>query len=412
MLEFFNRYIFGVAVPLCLMAAGVFYAWRLRRLYLRHPGVIIRGMLGRAAVWNVAIARSVGAGRHTRGGNIVGVASAIYLGGFGAVFWMWVSALAAMLLKYAETVIALSHRRLGRDREYHGGPMFYIRDFFGSRGLGFAGRLLAALFALLCIVDSLAIGCVIQVNAVTRAFWGVMGLDTALSGGVFAFLAMSVIVTGARGISELTERLVPFMTIIYIVLSLAVMLSRPAGTLEAFGKIFAGALAPASVSGGAVGYMVLRAVRFGVMRGLMSNEAGCGTAPIAHAGSSARYPSEQGFWGIFEVFVDTILLCTMTAIVVIIGYDKAAAFGEDSMMMTLTAYSAVLGGWSEYCMCVMVLFFGFATVVCWAHYGWSARYLSEKRAWRNLYRRHGAAMLGARSASGQVWGPPTLCSGR
>ena len=174
-------------------------------------------------------------------------------------------------------------------------------------------------FALLCIIDSMAMGCVIQVNAVTSAFYGVMGLDTALCGGVFTFLAVAVIVTGARGISELTERLVPLMTIIYIVLSLAVMLARPGEVFRALGKIFAGALAPASAGGGAVGYVISRGVRFGVMRGLMSNEAGCGTAPIAHAGSSARYPSEQGFWGIFEVFVDTILLCSMTAIVVIIG---------------------------------------------------------------------------------------------
>jgi AGCS family alanine or glycine:cation symporter len=415
-LEFFNRYIFGVIVPLGLMAAGVFYAWRLRGLYLRHPGVIIRGMLGRGGgvgmppgrALSLALAGTLGVG------NIVGVASAIYLGGFGAVFWMWVSALAAMLLKYAETVIALNHRRLGGDGLYHGGPMFYIRDFFDSRGLGFAGRLLAVVFALLCIIDSMAMGCVIQVNAVTSAFYGVMGLDTALCGGVFTFLAVAVIVTGARGISELTERLVPLMTIIYIVLSLAVMLARPGEVFRALGKIFAGALAPASAGGGAVGYVISRGVRFGVMRGLMSNEAGCGTAPIAHAGSSARYPSEQGFWGIFEVFVDTILLCSMTAIVVIIGYDKAAVFAEDSMMMTLTAYSSVLGGWSEYCMCAMVLFFGFATVICWAHYGMECvRYLSGRKVWIYLFiSAYGLAMLwGAVSEPGGIWGAADLALG-
>lgn len=285
--------------------------------------------------------------------------------------------------------------------------MFYIKDFFTSRGMGATGRLLAAFFALLCIIDSITMGCVIQVNAVTRSFLGVAGLDTAFVGGVFAFLAVAVIVTGAKGISNMTEKLVPFMTALYIVLSLAVMFLRPDEVLPAVGAIIKGAFAPESAAGGAVGYLVMRGIRFGAMRGLMSNEAGCGTAPIAHAGSNARYPSVQGFWGIFEVFVDTILLCTMTAIVVIIGYGEAVAYGEDPMMMTLTAYSSVLGHWSEYCICAMVLFFGFATVTCWAHYGMECvRYLSEKKIWKYLFIAvYGGAMLwGAVSAPGEVWG--------
>lgn len=274
-LEFFNRYIFGVMVPLALIAAGVFYALRLWRLWLRHPGLIIYGMLGRGAgagmpplrALSLALAGTLGVG------NIVGVASAVYLGGPGAVFWMWISALAAMLLKYAETVIAQNHRRSGRDGEYHGGPMFYIRDFFGSRGLAFSGRLLASLFALLCIIDSLTMGCVIQVNAVTRAFYGVMGLDTALCGGVFAFLAVAVIVTGAKGISELTERLVPFMTVLYVVLSLTVMLKRSQDVPAAFGRIFSGAFSLRSAGGGGCGIcdftgdQVRGDARFDVKRG-------------------------------------------------------------------------------------------------------------------------------------------------
>ena len=251
MLEFFNRYIFGVIVPLGLMAAGVFYAWRLRGLYLRHPGVIIRGMLGRGGgvgmppgrALSLALAGTLGVG------NIVGVASAIYLGGFGAVFWMWVSALAAMLLKYAETVIALNHRRLGGDGLYHGGPMFYIRDFFDSRGLGFAGRLLAVVFALLCIIDSMAMGCVIQVNAVTSAFYGVMGLTRRLRRCFY-------ISCGGRdchrsaGHLGATERLVPLMTIIYIVPRWRSSLARPGEVFRALGKYLPARLllqAPAGV---------------------------------------------------------------------------------------------------------------------------------------------------------------------
>ncbi len=409
MLEFVNRYIFGIAVPFALLAAGVYFAVRLKLFFLRHPEVMLRGMLSRGCGGGMSPARAVSlALAGTLGvGNIVGVASAIYLGGFGAIFWMWVSALAAMLLKYAETVIAFGHRRSGRDGAYHGGPMYYIKDFFASRGSGVTGKLLAAVFAALCILDSLTMGCVIQINAVARSFLGVAGLDTAFTGGVFAFLAIAVIVTGAEGISNLTEKLVPFMTALYIVLSLAVMLLRHDDVVPAFAAIIRDAFSPTSAAGGAAGYLVLRGIRFGAMRGLMSNEAGCGTAPIAHAGSNARYPAEQGFWGIFEVFVDTILLCTMTAIVVIIGYGEAAEYGMDSMMMTLRAYSSVLGGWSEYCICAMVLFFGFATVTCWAHYGMECvRYLSEKKIFKYLFiAAYGLAMLwGAVSAPGRVWG--------
>jgi AGCS family alanine or glycine:cation symporter len=409
MFEFFNKYIFGVAVPFSLIAAGVFFAVKLKLFYLRHPVVMVRGMLSRGSGGGMSPVRAVSlALAGTLGvGNIVGVASAIYLGGFGAIFWMWVSALAAMLLKYAETVIAFGHRRSGRDGAYHGGPMFYIKDFFASHKMGTAGRLLAAVFALLCIIDSITMGCVIQVNAVTRSFLGVAGLDTAFAGGVFTFLAIAVIITGAKGISNMTEKLVPFMTALYIVLSLAVMFLRPDEVLPAVGAIVKGAFVPESAAGGAAGYLIMRGIRFGAMRGLMSNEAGCGTAPIAHAGSNARYPAIQGFWGIFEVFVDTILLCTMTAIVVIIGYGEAIAYGEDPMMMTLTAYSSVLGHWSEYCICAMVLFFGFATVTCWAHYGMECvRYLSEKKAWKYIFiASYGVAMLrGAVSAPGEVWG--------
>ncbi len=409
MLEFINTYILGAAVPTALMAGGLFYAVRLRFFNLTHPRAIIKtlaapsgdGMSPLRALC-LALAGTLGVG------NIVGVASAIYLGGVGAIFWMWVSAAAAMLLKYAETVLALGHRRTDESGVRHGGAMYYIRDFFTSRGLGRVGTVLAAIFALLCVADALSMGCVIQINAVSRSLLGVCGLGTAFTGGVLAVITVAVLASGRDGVAALTGRLVPFMTLIYIVMSVAVMVLRRDGLAEAFGSIFAVAFRPESTFGGAAGFLLSRGVRFGTMRGLMSNEAGCGTAPIAHSGSNATYPAQQGIWGIVEVFVDTILLCTMTALVIILSLDDVLAYGSDPIMMTLKAYSLVLGRWSEYVMCIMVLFFGFATVVCWGHYGIECvEYLARRRrrGWRRAFIViYGVAVLaGALSAPERVW---------
>lgn len=409
MLEFINTYIFGVATPFALMAAGIFFLFRLKFFHIIRPRLVWQTLTAGDAgdgtspvkALSLALAGTLGVG------NIVGVASAIYLGGVGAIFWMWVSAAAAMLLKYAETVLALRHRRQGSDGEYHGGAMYYIKDMFRGRGKAWWGGVVSSVFALLCIVNALSMGCVIQVNAVSHALQGVWGIGTALTGGVLAVITMAVITSGRDGITALTAKLVPLMTGAYIVMSVAVMVLRRDCLPVAFTSIFEDAFDLRSAAGGALGFLVSRGVRYGTMRGLMSNEAGCGTAPIAHAGSSAKYPAQQGIWGIFEVFVDTILLCTMTAVVIIISLDEAMIYGADPIMMTIRAYSAVLGGWSEYVMGGMVLFFGFATVICWAHYGMECvSYLSRRRSWRRAFvAAYGTAVaVGAVIAPDAVWG--------
>ena len=416
MLEFLNTYIFGLAVPAALIAAGVFFSFRLKFFQILHPFVIIKTLSAKSdsdgmspvRALSLALAGTLGVG------NIVGVASAIYLGGVGSIFWMWVSAAAAMLLKYAETVLALRHRRPGDDGAYHGGAMYYIKDAFSSVGLKKLGGAVAAVFALLCIVNALSMGCVIQVNAVSRALLGVCKIQTAFTGGVLAVLTVAVIVGGREVISRLTERLVPFMTVAYVVMSAAVMVLRADSVPAAFASIFEDAFRLDSAVGGVFGFALSRGVRFGTMRGLMSNEAGCGTAPIAHAGSSAKCAAQQGIWGIVEVFVDTILLCTMTAVVIIISLSEVSVYGADPIMMTLRAYSAVLGGWSEYVMAAMVLFFGFATVICWAHYGMECvSYLSTRCTWRWVFiAAYGAAVaVGAVTAPETVWGVADLALG-
>ncbi len=420
MLEFINTYIFGLAVPAALIAAGLFFSFRLKFFHILHPSVIFKTLSAKSYADGMSPVRALSlALAGTLGvGNIVGVASAIYLGGVGSIFWMWVSAAAAMLLKYAETVLALRHRRADQNGELHGGAMYYIKDAFSAWGLKKIGGAVAAVFAILCIVNALSMGCVIQVNAVSRALLGVCNIGTAFTGGVLAVLTVAVIVGGREGISRLTERLVPFMTVAYVVMSVAVMIIRADCVPDAFGAIFKDAFKADSALGGVIGFALSRGVRYGTMRGLMSNEAGCGTAPIAHAGSSVRHAAQQGIWGIVEVFVDTIVLCTMTAVVIIISLGEVSVYGTDPIMMTLRAYSAVLGGWSEYVMAAMVLFFGFATVICWAHYGMECvSYLSVRSTWRRTWQwafiaAYGVAVaVGAVTAPEAVWGVADMALG-
>lgn len=405
---FINEYIFGIGVPLMLICSGVFYGFETKFFYLRHPMVMVRSMLKKPdkdgisplSAVTLALAGTLGVG------NIVGVSSAIFLGGFGSIFWMWISALAAMVLKYAEIVLAVNHRRVGIDGTYHGGAMYYILDCFSNARVRRIGYAVAGVFAILCIIDSITMGCVIQVNAVSHAFLGVFGVPTALTGLILAPLTAIIISGGAKGISSVTEKLVPIMTVGYIVMSVAVMVIRRDALPQAFSQIFAGAFSPRSAAGGVIGFIMSRSLRYGTMRGLVSNEAGCGTAPIAHASSNTRSPAEQGFWGIFEVFVDTILLCTMTAIVIIVSYESVEMYGDDSIMMTLRAYSAVLGSWAEYFMCFAVLLFGFATVICWAHYGSECvRYLTQRKIFKWIYVAVYSifVMVGAVAAPNSVW---------
>lgn len=389
MLEFINEKIVSVLAAIMLLSIGVLFTVRLKFFYLRHPIKIMKSMLGRESgngnspfrAVTLALAGTLGVG------NIAGVASSIAIGGYGSVFWMWVSALVAMVLKYAEIVLAINHRRVDReDGELYGGAPYYIKDMLAERGKALMGKILAGLFALLCIVNSVTMGCMIQANAVSTALEGTFDLEPWIVGAVVAVLCCFVITGNAKWVSGFCEKTVPIMTLGYIVISMAVIFVRREDVGGAFSLIFEDAFALDSAAGGIVGFLVSSKLRAGVMRGLMSNEAGCGTAPTAHASSNARSAAKQGFWGIFEVFVDTILLCTFTAIVIILAGDSVFAYSENPMMMAVKAYSSVLGVWSEYYMCISVFLFAFATMVCWAHYGKeSLRCISKKRLTAAVY---------------------------
>lgn len=371
MLSWLNTCISGVLTPAVLMGCGVVFLLYLRGGPVRHLRTVVRAMTRRERrdgispfrALTLALAGTLGVG------NIVGVASAIALGGAGAIFWMWVSAAVAMILKYAEIVLAVRHRRTDARGHHTGGAMYYIRDGLAARHRPRLGGALAAVFAVLCIADALCMGCVIQVNAVAHAFRGVFGVPLAVSGLVLMLLCLLLVGRGAARLSFLTERLVPLMTGGYLLLSVAVLVLRADAIPAALAGIVRDAFTPQSAAGGVLGFVLHRGIRYGTMRGLLSNEAGCGTAPIAHAAADTKSPVEQGFWGLFEVFVDTILLCTVTALVILVEPHVLTAYAGDGIMVTIGAYAAALGQGAACFLAVAVLLFGFATVLCWSHYG-------------------------------------------
>ena len=367
MLEFINKYILGVSVPCALMAVGVFFLFRLKFFPLTKAPQIARALTKKRKDSFRALALSLAG---TLGvGNIVGVASAIHAGGFGAIFWMWVSAAVAAVLKYAEIVLAMRHR-VPSGTGFKGGAPYYIRSCL-ARSFPRLGLLLSALFAFFCILNCFSMGAVMQTNAISDAFWGAWGVPKAVCGVFLAILAFFILRGGAGRIVRLTSALVPFMSVLYVILSLAVIIPHVEMIPSVFEQIIGSAFSKESAAGGIFGFLLSRALRFGVARGLFSNEAGCGTSPTAHI-SSESPPCEQGFMGIVEVFIDTLLLCSLTGAVVMLRYDDVSHLGESPMKAVLKAYSGAfsptVGGVVEVLMVIMVLCFGVATVSCLSHY--------------------------------------------
>ena len=409
-ISFINKYFFGIGIPFLLMGAGIFYCIRLKFFHFLHPIKVLRsfksersGGVSSLKAMMLALAGTLGVG------NMVGVASAIALGGFGAVFWMWVSALIAMILKYAEIVLAMLYRKYDEGGRPYGAAMYYIRACFRGR----LGAALAGIFAVFCIINAFSVGSMIQVNAAAEAMNGVFGTPPIVIGLIFAAITLVAILRGSTGILALTEKLVPLMTLGFTVISVAVIVMRPSDALAAIEKIFSNAFSFQSGAAGVSGFLLSGAIRYGTMRGILSNEAGCGTAPAAHAVSSCREPARQGTWGIFEVFVDTILLCTLTAIVIIIGYDAIDPSG-DFMMMTVAAYESVIGRAAGYFLAIAVMLFGLATVLCWAHYGevgvnYFSRRAGVRRAYKLIYSL--CVFLGALVSTDVLWESADLSIG-
>jgi len=409
MLEFLNRYFFGISVPLLLVFAGIYLTFKLKCFYIFHPIKVIKtffkkqpgsGISPFSAV-STALAGTLGVG------NIVGVASALSLGGYGAIFWMWISAVCASVLKYSEIALSVSHRRYRADGSPHGGAMYYIFDYLNAHKKPTFGIFLSGIFAGLCILDSFTMGCIVQINSAANAIHTTLGIDALWIGIGVALFVLFIVLTGKRSIFALNEKLVPFLSLGYILISIIIIIIKKDMLPTAFGLIFKNAFCFDSAMGGFIGFILSRSLRYGTMRGLLSNEAGCGTAPLAHSAANTKSPAEQGFWGIFEVFIDTIILCTMTALVIIVSTDCTPLPNLDGINLTIFSYSQVIGTYAGFFIALSILFFGFATILCWAYYGLECvSFLTNKKAFSYLYIASflGCIIYGSLIAPENIWG--------
>jgi len=377
-----NNFIWGVPAMICIIGVGLYLSIRTNFLQIRKFPYAMKITLGRMLKKReasdgaltpfqavcTALAATVGTG------NVAGVAGAIAIGGPGAIFWMWISALLGMCTKFSEVTLAVHFRERNKDGDYVGGPMYYIKN-----GLKKHWYWLAYLFSAFGVLTVFGTGNATQVNTITTAIdsalynYNLISEDGAATlnliiGIVLAGLIALILLGGIKRIGQVTEKLVPFMAIMYILLALGVIVVHVGAVPAVFSAIIRGAFDPAAVTGGAVGSFFM-SMKKGVSRGIFSNEAGLGTGSIAHACADTRKPVKQGFFGIFEVFVDTIVICTLTALVILcsgvpVGYGAAA--GAE---LTISGFTSVYGGWVSIFTAVAMCCFAFSTIIGWGLYG-------------------------------------------
>ena len=380
-LDFCNKFIFGPSLPIIIFCAGGYLLFKYGSFIFTKPKSIARVLTRKNEKSGIspfktamlALASTLGVG------NIVGVSTAIFSGGPGAVFWLTLSAVMAMPLKYGEVVLAMKYRTKKGD-EYRGGAMYYMRDCLKNKTLSFV-------FAFLCIVNAFTVGNVVQINAVTESFESFFSVKPIYIGFILSVVIFLSICKGTKRISEITSKVIPLSTLVYVLLSAYILLINTDRLYDIAKLIISEAFNVKAALGGVGGYSIIRALRYGVARGIMSNEAGSGTSPIAHAKSNLKSPAEQGFWGIFEVFADTVVMCNLTAFVVLLSYgDGVVRKGLSGMALVLYSYTKYAGNFAGYIIVISVLLFAYATVVCQGFYGRECTYyLTEKKRNINLY---------------------------
>lgn len=377
-----NNFIWGVPAMICIIGVGFILSFRTRFVQIRKFPYAIKSTIGRmfkkktASDGSItpfqavctALAATVGTG------NIAGVAGAIAIGGPGAVFWMWVSALLGMCTKFAEVTLAVHFREKNKDGDYVGGPMYYIKN-----GLSKNWHFLAYLFSLFGVITVFGTGNATQVNTITTAInsallnYNLIGEDTTktvslIIGIVIAFAVGLVLLGGIKRIGNVCEKLVPFMAVFYVILAIGVVVLNISKIPSVFYSIFYGAFNPGAVTGGAVG-MLFISMKKGVSRGIFSNEAGLGTGSIAHACADTQKPVKQGLFGIFEVFADTIVICTLTALVILCS-GTAIQYGNPAgAELTISGFTSTYGNWVSIFTAVALCSFAFSTILGWGLYG-------------------------------------------
>lgn len=421
-----NNFIWGVPAMICIIGVGLYLSLRTGFVQIRKFPYALKTTLGRIfkkkeasdgsmtpfqAVCT-ALAGTVGTG------NIAGVAGAIAIGGPGAVFWMWVSALLGMCTKFTEVTLAVHFRERNRHGDYVGGPMYYIKN-----GLGKNWRFLAVLYSAFGVLTVFGTGNATQVNTITTA------IDTALInfnvisesstgrlnlilGIVITLLVGMVLLGGIKRIGSVSEKLVPFMALFYIVLALGVVILNIGRVPAVFHDIVYGAFNPSAVTGGVIGSFFL-SMKKGVSRGIFSNEAGLGTGSIAHACADTSKPVKQGMFGIFEVFADTIVICTLTALVILCGGEGIQYGVAAGAELTISGFVTTYGSWVTIFTAIAMCCFAFSTILGWGLYG--ARCVEfvfttkVVKPFMIVYAL--VAILGATVDLGIIWGIADTCNG-
>ena len=384
-----NGFVWGIPMLVLLIGTGIMMTFRTGFFQLTHIGHWFKNTIG--ALFSdknvtahtekhdksisqfqslcTALAATVGTG------NIAGVSAAIVSGGPGAVFWMWVVSFFGMMTNFSENVLGIYYRRKNEKNEWCGGAMYYLRDGLGSRkGFKKIGAVLATLFAVFCVLASFGIGNMSQVNTIAANVNKTFGISTTVIGLALMALSAVVIIGGIKRIASVTELLVPFMAVAYIVGALVIIIGRINMIPEVIISIIKGAFAMRSVGGGIVGYGVMTAVTWGMKRGVFSNEAGLGSSVMVHSASNVKEPVTQGMWGIFEVFADTIIICSLTAFVIL---STGLVDLETGMMISTStstalvseAFSTVFGRFGSVFITIAIFLFAYSTTLGWSEYG-------------------------------------------
>lgn len=377
-----NGFIWGVPAMICIIGVGLLLSVRTRFIQVRKFGAALKNTIGKIfdktqakdgsmspfqAVCT-ALAGTVGTG------NIAGVAGAIALGGPGAIFWMWCSAFLGMCTKFSEVTLAIHFREKNANGEYVGGPMYYIKN-----GLSKKWHFLAVLYALFGVLTVFGTGNATQVNTIVSSIHSALHNLHIIDGtvderanlifGIFiaAFVSM-VLLGGIQRIGQVSEKLVPFMAALYVILAIGVVILHISRVPAVFAMIFKSAFTPQAATGGIIGSMFL-SMKKGVSRGIFSNEAGLGTGSIAHACADTNNAVHQGMFGIFEVFMDTIVICTLTGLVILLGAPNIVYGQAAGAELTISGFTATYGGWVSIFTAVAMCCFAFSTIIGWGLYG-------------------------------------------
>lgn len=421
-----NNFIWGVPAMICIIGVGLYLSIRTGFIQIRKFPLAMRRTIGKvfekkearhgAITPFQAVCTALSATVGT--GNIAGVAGAIAIGGPGAVFWMWLSAFLGMCTKFSEVLLAVHYREKNAQGELVGGPMYYIKN-----GLGKKWYWLASLFALFGVFTVFGTGNATQVNTITAAINSAlanynlvtkeqMPISSLVIGIVIMILVGSVLLGGIKRIGSVAEKLVPFMAILYIVLALGVVALNIQNVPKVLYAIVYGAFNPAAITGGVVGSFFTSMTK-GVSRGIFSNEAGLGTGSIAHACADTGEPIQQGFFGIFEVFADTIVICTLTALVILCS-GVPIAFGEAAgAELTILGFTSTYGNWVSIFTAVAMCCFAFSTIIGWGLYGARCvEFLFSNKIVKPFMVVYSlVAILGATVDLGLIWSISDTCNG-